>query len=216
LNPKTWPNEDSVAVHRLEDGSYLAVVADAHWGGASSEAVVTHLLTAFGKARGETVRDRLHLALRGIDARFQREKAGRERSETTALLAHLDPDGTLEVMSIGDSVLVLVAPDGGCERFVGVPFRYPLPFLGTCPLATIPRSVPPEAHTLRLPPGHLALLATDGIEPEASGGLDDAGLSAILRGEGDLCQRLERLLARADDPGQGGGADNLGLVALLG
>ena len=38
-NPKHWPCEDSLAVHRLGEHEYLLVVADAHWGGAAGEVV---------------------------------------------------------------------------------------------------------------------------------------------------------------------------------
>ena len=171
MNPKTWANEDSVVAHRMPDGSYLVGVADAHWGGASSEAVAQHLLTAFSKSRGASVRDRLHLALRGIDARFQREKADKERSETTVLLAHLTPQGVLDVLSVGDSPFFVLGGQGVVRQMVPAPYRFPLPFVGNCPLSTLPRSVPPEAHTYQLEPGQVALLPTDGIEPDVSGGL---------------------------------------------
>ena len=56
-----------------------------------------------------------------------------------------------------------------------------------------------------------AFLATDGLEPVASG-LDLPQVAAQLRGEDPLEVRLERLLLAANGPE--GGRDNLALVAI--
>ena len=51
-----------------------------------------------------------------------------------------------------------------------------------------------------------------GIDPDSKAG----ELAALLTADAPLVERVEALLLRADDAAQGGGADNLGVVALQG
>ena len=73
-----------------------------------------------------------------------------------------------------------------------------------------------KSHTYQLEPGQVALLATDGIEPDVAGGLEGDEIAALLTADAPLVERVDALLTRADDVRQGGGADNLGVVALQG
>lgn len=211
LNPKTWVNEDSVCAHRLPDGSLLAAVADSHWGGAAGEVVVQACRSAFEKTRGATTLDRLHLALRGIDARLHLERQPGDGSETTALLVHL-AGRALTWVSVGDSLLFLLSPRA-CSLRNPPSGQFPLPFLGAMPMARLPGHLRPDAGTLTLKPGEVVLLASDGLEVSTSA-LEPSDVVQILCAQEPLQARVERLLARADEPARGGGADNLGVVAI--
>ena len=57
MNPKRWVCEDSVLLARLDDGGWLAAVADAHWGGLSGELAVRSV-----EGEGTTFRIRLPVA----------------------------------------------------------------------------------------------------------------------------------------------------------
>lgn len=210
-NPKQWVNEDSLCAHRLADGSVLAAVADAHWGGAAGESIVTGLKAAFERARGATALDRLHLALRAVDARLHMERAQGDGSETTALLVHLE-GRALSWVSVGDSLLFVMGPKA-CSLRNPPSGAFPLPFLGGYPLSKVPVQARPDSGRVNLKPGELVLLATDGLEPGASA-LDPSDVLRLLQAETPLLGRVETLLERADQPARGGGADNLGVVAL--
>jgi serine/threonine protein phosphatase PrpC len=61
--------------------------------------------------------------------------------------------------------------------------------------------------------GNLLLLCTDGILAEASGmPLDEVGVA--MRREGSLMERTAALALRACSREQGGGRDNVGIVAV--
>lgn len=212
VNPKQWLNEDSLCAHRLSDGSWLACVADAHWGGAAGESLVQALKSAFERARGASALDRLHLALRAADARLHLERRPGDASETTALLVHLE-GRALSWVSVGDSLLFVMSPKA-CSLRNPPSGAFPLPFLGGYPLAKVPTAAKPDGGRLNLKPGELVLLATDGLEPGASA-LDPADVMRIVQAaEQPLVERVATLLERADQPARGGGADNLGVVAL--
>lgn len=211
MNPKQWVNEDSLCVHRLADGSLLCAVADAHWGGAAGEVMVQGLRPAFERARGATALDRLLLAVRSVDARWHIERPQGDGSETTLLACHVQ-ERSLSWVSVGDSLLFLLGARG-CSLRNPPSGAFPVPFLGGFPLAKVPTHVRPDCGTLGLKPGELVLLASDGLEPGASA-LDPTDVLRVLQAQQPLVQRLEHLLARADEPARGGGADNLALVAL--
>lgn len=211
LNPKKWVNEDSICAHRLADGSLLAAVADSHWGGEAGEAVVNAARAAFEKTRGATTLDRLHLAMRGIDARLHAERQAGDTSETTALLVHL-AGRTLTWVNVGDSLLFLLSPKA-CSLRNPPSGQFPLPFLGALPMAKLPGHFRPDSGAMNLKPGEVVLLASDGLDGSTSG-LEPADVVKICCEAGPLLGRVQRLLARADEPARGGGADNLGVVAI--
>lgn len=210
-NPKDWVNEDSLALHRLEDGALLACVADSHFGGYAGEAVARHLKRAFAEAPGAAALERLLGALRGVDARLHRDKPEDDPSETTALLVHL-AGRVVSFVSVGDSYLFAVGLDG-CRPMNPPSGRYPLPFLGGVPTTALPEGAQPDCGAFTLRPGQALLLASDGIEPDFSG-LGPQDVVRHLYGDGPLRDRLEGLQAAADDPERGGGKDNLALVAV--
>lgn len=208
LNPKLWVCEDSVGAARLPDGAAIAAVADAHWGGASSEAIAAGAVEAFlatDPALAPVAR--LHTALLQLEVDYLRRRDPRDPSETTAILALLS--GTdLAYVSVGDSFLFVIDPDAGTclERNARGPA-----FLGARPLAEFGPN-PIDGGTLRLTPGQLVLLATDGIEPPTSG-LMPSQVGELLSDGAPLDEALRRLLDVACE-GEAGGRDNLGLVLL--
>lgn len=204
INPKHWPCEDSLCAHRLEDGGLLAAVADSHWGGQASEAVAGGLKPCWEAVSGSGV-PRLERALLEIEARRVKTRDPNDPSETTVLLVHVQ-DRTVNYLSVGDSLLIVVGPTGA--RVHNVPQGY---FFGRFPLIDVPRAI--DGGRLHLAPGELLLLASDGLEPNACA-LQLPQIAELMRGDAPLETRLERLLARANDTAQGGGRDNLALVAI--
>lgn len=210
-NPKEWPNEDSVALHRLPDGALLGVVADAHWGGGAGESVVRHTREAFLASRGANTFERLCATLATVDLRLQQERFGMDRSETTALFVHLE-GREATYLNVGDSLLYLLDAER-CQLRNRASGQFPLPFLGTYPLDKLPAGVVPDGGIFQLRPGEILLLATDGLE-EGTATLDVSQLPGVFRGSAPIEEPLQLLLERADDPRRGGGRDNLGVVAL--
>jgi serine/threonine protein phosphatase PrpC len=204
LNPKYWVCEDSLAAHRLSEGDILATVADAHWGGSSSEAVAREFKSAWGEADGSGV-PKLERTLLAIEARYRASRARGDESDTTVLLVHVR-GRTVNFVSVGDSLLVVIGPNA-C-RLQNVPRGA---FMGQQPLTQFPGTV--QSGRFQLAPDESVLLASDGLEPEASGlGLDE--VASYLRGADPLEERLRQLLLRASDPAHAGGRDNLALVAI--
>lgn len=205
-NPKTWPCEDSLALHRLADGARLAAVADAHWGGAAGETVARELLASWQEAGEGRALQRLHRALLRLEARHLGGRDPQDPSETTALLAHL-AGRTLSFVSVGDSFLLVLDPARGTcalkNELAGI-------FLGQHPLSARPGS-PIDGGTLELAPGQLVLLASDGLEQSMCDLAPERCLE-LLAGEAPLEERLARLLDAAAAPPAG--RDNLALVAL--
>lgn len=205
-NPKLWVCEDSLALHRLPDGAWLAAVADAHFGGSSSEHVIDGLLAAYSTSEGP-IAQRLLATLQALDATLHAHRD--DRSETTVLLVHLSGH-RLNWASIGDSLL-LICGDATAAHIN----RHPscvLPFLGRTPWAGLVGFVADQG-SLDLNPGEVALLATDGIETETSGLLEE-DVVEILRQPRPLVDRVASLLSAADRTDRGGGRDNLALIAL--
>lgn len=199
INPKHWACEDSVLLAPLDDGGWLAAVADAHWGGLSGEIVVRSALDAWRHATAGDSAARLLQALYAIDG--QLAARGKDASETTALLVHVQ-GRTLAWANLGDSVLWVLGAAGVQER------NRPEPqFVGRRPLATLPWV--PETGTATLAEGDLVLLATDGLLWPTSA-LEPADVAARLRGPAPLEQRVEALLRHMSDVGR----DNLGVVAI--
>lgn len=201
MNPKQWVCEDSVALVPLEDGGVLAAVADAHWGGTSGELIASHLAAAWRDARGAEPAARLRATLFLLDGKLL-ERGRDDRSETTALLVHVQ-GRALAWANVGDSLLLVVGRAGAAIK------NHPAPqFMGGRPLATLPAgAVGSGAATLA--PGDVVLLASDGLEWQASG-LDPEQVAEGLRAEGSLQARLDALLQHASARGR----DNLGLVAV--
>lgn len=204
INPKLWPCEDSLGLVDLGNGEYLAAVADAHWGGQIGVDLIEPLATAWGASQGQPPA-RLQQTLLRVEADALARRAPTDESETTLLLAHVTPTRATW-LSVGDSLL-FVAEGGVAARrnqVSGV-------FMGGAPLARL--GMPALAGSCNLRAGQVVLLATDGLEPNASA-LSDEQVGALLSGDGDIEARLQALVDRASDPARGGGRDNLGLVAI--
>lgn len=200
LNPKTWPCEDSLAACVVEDG-VLALVADSHWGGAASECAARQLARAWSRSRAPNTQARLYKTLLMIEAAFAMERPEKDRSETTVLIAHLTSE-RIHWVNVGDSFLWVIGSSGPAllnERSMR--------FMGNFPIAT---SNAATSGSRALAPGERVLLASDGIEPEASA-LEAAQVAEFLPGN-DLVAEVEALATRACDEAQGGGRDNLALV----
>lgn len=199
INPKRWACEDSVLLARLDDGAWLAAVADAHFGGLSGEVVVRSALDAWRHASAADPAARLRQALYAIDG--QLAGRGNDASETTALLAHVR-GRTVSWANVGDSVLWVLGAREVDEK------NDPGPdFVGRHPLAAHRR--PPGAGSFEVTPGDLVLLASDGIL-ELTSRLAPAEVAARLRGPGTLEARVEGLLRHMSEVG----ADNLGVAVL--
>ncbi|RMG09761.1 MAG: hypothetical protein D6731_19025 [Planctomycetota bacterium] len=202
LNQKLWPCEDSAALHRLSEGELLACVADAHWGGAASEAVARELRPAFERAPASLGPcERLLAALVEVERGYLAAAAPDEVSETTALAVYLAGERAA-FASVGDSFLLHLG-----RRELWQRNRLGAEFLGRRSLPATPGAV--QTGEFRVMRGEVLLLATDGLEPRASG-LAWEESARFLRGPGPLAGRLEALLARAAADGR----DNLALVAL--
>jgi serine/threonine protein phosphatase PrpC len=205
INPKLWTCEDSLAVCQAEDG-VLALVGDSHWGGAASECAARRLARSWTRASAAHTQGRLVKTLLLLEAAFQLDRPAQDRSETTVLIAHLTRD-EIHWVSVGDSFLWVLGP-----HFAGEPALLndrSMHFMGNFPLAS---SSAFSFGSRPLAPGERVLLASDGIEPQASG-LEPSQVAAFLPGR-DLEQELEALATRACDDAQGGGRDNLALVYL--
>ena len=214
-NPKLWLCEDSLAVHRLEGGGRLAVVADSHYGGYAGEAVVRPCREEFETLRaeepGRRVVEILTDVLRRLDLRLHEGRPPGDESETTALLVYTR-GRTVHWVSVGDSYAMLC---GQRTRILNQESFENWPrFVGGPPLSVVaPTGLPFDHDMVEARPGEVLLLATDGIETRSSG-MELAEIAPIMSGDAPLEARLRELLGRCDRPETGGGRDNLGLVAL--
>lgn len=207
LNPKLWPCEDSLAL--VEDASgLLALVADAHWGGAASEFLARDLARSWERAsQAPTCSKRLVKTLLLLEARFMAERPRGDRSETTVLIAHLAPEGQLSWVNVGDSYLWRLAPgSGSAPELLNARSGY---FLGNLPLAATSAW---SAGSASLGAGEALLLASDGLEPAASGLQPSAFPGLLSAGPLGSPEGLRALADRAQDPSQAGGRDNLALI----
>lgn len=197
MNPKRWVCEDSVLLARLDDGAWLAAVADAHWGGLAGELAVRSALDAWQCATASDPPARLREALTSIEACLKGR--GQDESETTLLLACLRAQ-QISWASVGDSVLWVLGRDGVTEH------NEPrLHFIGRRRIVE-----PPTAGSAALAQGDVVLLATDGILAVTSQ-LEREAVAVRLREPGTpLPQRLDGLLRHVSKVGR----DNLGVVAL--
>jgi serine/threonine protein phosphatase PrpC len=208
INPKLWPCEDSLTVAEFDSGERLACVADAHWGGSSSEGFTRDLAEVWERVSGPTVPTRLYRALLQLESAYGLARPEEDRSETTVIVAHLE--GTkLTWLNVGDSWLVLV-PQAGGARILNEMTSF---FVGNAPMATAPPGLAWTQGQAEVAPGDRLLLASDGIE-EVACGMSLGDIEALLRGPDSLPENLNALLARGSDPARGGGRDNLALVAL--
>lgn len=139
-----------------------------------------------------------------IEAAFHLDRPAKDRSETTVLIAHLTRD-RIHWVNVGDSFLWVLSEtlDAGAALLNERSGH----FMGNFALAA---SSAYTTGSRSLQAGERVLLASDGIEPEASG-LKTAEVAAFLPGR-DLGAELEALADRACDEAQGGGRDNLALV----
>lgn len=201
VNPKQWQCEDSVVVVPLEDGGLLAAVADAHWGGRSGEVIAEGLAGAWRETRAsDTPAARLRAALFLLDGRLL-ERGRDDRSETTALLAHVK-DRALSYANVGDSLLLVIGRAAAAIK------NFPTPvFMGGRPLATLP--IPVGVGTVALNQGDVVLLASDGLDESVSG-LEPEQVALALRSGEPLQARVDGLLKHVSASGR----DNLGVVAI--
>ena len=209
LNPKTDPNEDSAAV-LWSPQSVAAVVADAHWGAAASEVAVEQFVRALrDEARPA---HRLGRAVDGIATAMATDPRRIGMSETTAL-AFVVEGSRVTWANVGDSLLLAAFPNGALTvlntrdpHFIGAQV---LDDVAERPVSFVEASVGSQT----LPAGTALLLATDGIEPDASG-LDAKELTALMRGDAPVAERLRRILERAGCAAGGGGRDNITAVLV--
>jgi len=118
-------------------------------------------------------------------------------------------------VSVADSVLCLVTAEG--IREINTPTM--LFGGGAIPLRVRPQR--PEAKgmevaghgTIVCAPGNVLLLCTDGILEEMSG-MPLGEVGATMRRGGSLVERTAALALRACSREQGGGRDNVGIVAV--
>ena len=89
LNPKLWPCEDSVALAILDDGSRVAAVADAHFGGAASEAYTRDAAEIFDALSQPNGPRQLQETVVQLDERHRSTRDIEDQSETTLLMASL-------------------------------------------------------------------------------------------------------------------------------
>lgn len=211
LNPKKWTCEDSVVLHRLPDGSLLAGVADAHYGGYAGEAILEGIVEDFGNARGVRITDRLIETVRAADARLIENRPVGDESESTVLLVHVQ-GRTVSWVSIGDSYLLLC---GFRARILNQQSFQAWPrYVGAHALAAVAPHGPAFDHDqVEAKQGEVVLLATDGIETRSSG-IELADIVPVVCGPGSLEDRIRTLQALCDRPQTGGGRDNLGMVAI--
>lgn len=214
FNPKVSPNEDSLAVVARAGGGVAALVADSHFGPAASEITAREFVAAMQAGMAGAAAD-LGTLLRGIDAQIPRQRPEVEVSETTALAVVVE-DGHLAWASVGDSVLFyLRSGQPGLQRLT----RAGAAFLGGGWLrrafdqALVAEDLVLETGTARVSPGDLLLLVSDGIEPGASG-MSSQRLEQVLAAPDSLDQRVAALLAEAGRASNGGGRDNLTVVAI--
>jgi serine/threonine protein phosphatase PrpC len=197
FNRKEWVCEDSVLLARLTHESWLAAVADAHWGGLAGEWAVRSALAAWEGATAADPAARLCEALYAIEAGLK--ERGADASETTVLLAHLRPP-LLSWASVGDSVLWVLGRAGVVEH--NAPSER---FVGQRGL-----EAPPASGSAVLAPGDVVLLATDGILRVTSHLERDVIADRLRASATALALRVEALLSHMSSVGK----DNLGVVAL--
>jgi len=179
----------------------VACVADAHWGGAASEVMTRELERVWSAAGPGTPLQRLRRCLLSLDGLLHARPKD-DASETTVILVHRQGK-TVTWVGVGDSALYVVS-GGWC-----VPRSKPeMVFLGSLPLGQHP---PADHGAVDLGPGELALVATDGLEPDMCM-LEPADLVALLTAPGPLDGRVRALLDHQNRVGM----DNLGVVLLAG
>lgn len=209
-NPKISPNEDSVFIVE-RDEELLVGVADSHFGHEAGERLVHNLLRQVESAWPSDSASLRNAVLRADELGTQ---GVRDRSRSTLLVA-LVAGNTAHWVSIADSVLYLVTEHG--IREVNTPTgifgggTVPLRMLHQRPAAA---GIELADHgTIDAGLGDVLLLCTDGILEETSGiPTDEVG--AAMRSGGSLVERTAALALRACSREQGGGRDNVGIVAV--
>lgn len=210
INPKLSPNEDSVFV--LERGGNLLVgVADSHLGHQGGERLVRGLLAQIAQAWPTDP-----TSLR--DAVLRADEDGkadiRDHSRSTFLVA-LVAGRAMHWVSVADSVLWLVAADG--VRQINAPtgvFGGGMRSLRALQERPVAAGIDVAAHgTMDCSRGDVLLLCTDGIL-EAESGVSLMDVGGAMRREGTLEERTAALALRACSREQGGGRDNVGIVAV--
>ena len=210
INPKISPNEDSVFI--AERGEQLLVgVADSHFGHQAGERLVRNLLVQVEHAWPSDSASLREAVLRADE---QGAQGVRDRSESTFLVA-LVAGNEAHWVSIADSVLYLVTADDTRE------INTPTSVFGGGTVSLRMRQQRPTAAGIELAGhgtiasgrGDVLLLCTDGILEESSGmTMGEVGLAA--RGGRSLVERTAALALRACSREQGGGRDNVGIVAV--
>ena len=210
INPKLSPNEDSVfIVERREQ--LLVGVADSHFGHQAGERLVHNLLKQVEVAWPSDSASLREAVLRADEECSQWV---RDRSESTFLVA-LVAGNAVHWVSIADSVLWLVKADGIRE------LNTPTGVFGGGKLSLRMQQQHPAAAGKELAAhgttgcgrGDVLLLCSDGILEEASGVLMGE-VGAAARRAGSLVERTAALALRACSREQGGGRDNVGIVAV--
>jgi len=211
-NHKLTANEDSLAVVALES-STTALIADAHFGPTSGEIAARAFARIMlrNPARGP---DGLRELLIDLDRVIRAERPADDSSETTAVAVSFTPRG-IAWANVGDSVVFLAVPGRSIERLTppGIDFLGgSVPYAAARDVGNLAMPFV-ECGSIAMPPGAVALMASDGIE-RAYSGMSEARLCEILMGSEPLDTRVARLMSEAGSADHGGGRDNLTVVAM--
>jgi len=203
---KLTANEDSLAIVRASEGALACAVADSHFGPWAGETVAALF------AEQVSTHTDLPSLLRRCEDVIARQRVPGDDSETTALAVAVRGD-RLFWASAGDSILLVLRADGT----VLAPVPPSRSFLGaTSRPGAVTRELAADmvsSGVLTLFRDDLVLIASDGIEPDASG-ISRVELACMLRDSAPLCARVERLIERGGSWFAGGGGDNLSVVVL--
>jgi serine/threonine protein phosphatase PrpC len=209
-NPKISPNEDSVFI--VERGGQLLVgVADSHFGHQGGERLVRGLLDQVEHAWPSDATSLREAVLRADE---RDAESVRDRSSST-LLAALVAGNAAHWVSVADSVLYLVTARGirALNRATNV-FGGGRVTLRTRQQRQEGAGIEIAEHgTIHCDEGNMLLLCSDGILEESSG-VSPREVGAAMRSAGSLVDRTAALALRACSREQGGGRDNVGIVAV--
>jgi serine/threonine protein phosphatase PrpC len=149
-----------------------------------------------------------------LDGVIRAERAADDESETTAVAVLFLPD-RIAWANVGDSVLFLAVQGRPLERVTPDAFDF---LGGYAPIEERQTGSAAgaivEFGAVALPPGAVALMASDGLDPAYSG-MSEARLCELLTAPEPLETRVARIMSEAGSSNHGGGRDNLTVVAMM-